>query len=333
MTKNQKPILAAFNRLREFVSPELLNVNSLILSAADSYSELIPTITTHLTASGGKRLRPMLTLAVAKIVGIQNTAHIKLATAVEYIHTATLLHDDVIDESSLRRGKETANNLWGNKASILVGDYLLSQSFKLMVETGSLAALGMLANTASTITEAEIWQLELIGKIDISLEEYIKLVTGKTAALFAASCAVSAVAMNLPKSITDSLYAYGLNLGICFQIVDDILDYFSNSEDFGKNIGNDLLEGKITIPLIYAYQLGSSEERQFIAMLLTNANPSEHELDQLYALFNKCNARGCALKVAVEYAEKGVKCLESVGVLYDIALLNEVILEQPTRVD
>lgn len=317
--------------LREYIAPELEMVNELILISAQSYAELIPTITNYLTQSGGKRLRPILTLGAAKLLGINSDAHIKLATAVEYIHTATLLHDDVIDESELRRGNKTANNVWGNKASILVGDFLLSQSFKLMVDAGSLEALNLLATTAKEITESEVWQLELTRKIDTSLEDYIKLVRGKTAVLFAAAASVGAVAMQQSKHIVDSLYQYGLNLGICFQIVDDLLDYSSSSDEFGKVLGNDLKEGKVTMPLILAYQDANIEDKKFLKNLIAFGDCSADSLLRVRDIFQTYQSIEKSKSFAKQYAALGIEAIKSANLSLQCEVLIKLLEEQIAR--
>lgn len=251
------------------VKPELDTINQMILDMARSHAHLIPEITKHITAAGGKRIRPILTLLVGRLLNIQNKGHyIKLATSVELIHTATLLHDDVIDESSLRRGVKTSNVIWGNKPSILVGDYLLSHAFYLMVGTESLDALSLLSKTSIKITESEIWQLDLIGKLNISLEDYIALIRGKTAELFGAACASPAHLEKDLKQYVDDLYDFGINMGILFQLIDDTLDYSSSQESLGKQIGADLEERKITLPLILLYQNASEGEKKLIASTL-----------------------------------------------------------------
>ncbi len=253
-----------YTELKNMLDNGLRQVDDIILKLADSHIELIPEIVNHLTQSGGKRIRPLLTLACAEMIGCTNPAIVKLAASVEFIHTATLFHDDVIDESDLRRGQQTAKSIWGNKASILVGDFLLSHAFKLMVHSGSLEALSMLASASITITEAEVWQLDLIGKVMEEKDKYIQLILGKTASLFAASCAVAGILNKADQAVLDALYEYGLNLGILFQITDDLLDYSAEEKVFGKRIGSDFLEKKMTLPLIVLLNLASEEDKQLI---------------------------------------------------------------------
>jgi octaprenyl-diphosphate synthase len=250
--------------MQELVSDGLVAVNAIIKEIAKSHVEMLPEVVNHLMDLGGKRVRPMLTLLCGKMLGADPKKTAKLAAAVEFIHTATLFHDDVIDESATRRGKSTANSIWGNKASILVGDFLLSHAFRLMVQSGSLRALDMLASAAVDITEAEVWQLELIGKEGNSIEDYIQLIRGKTAVLFASSCAVSGLLLEDGGATSDALYEYGMNLGIIFQITDDVLDYYATEPKFGKLIGGDFAERKVTLPLITLLQNASPAERIWV---------------------------------------------------------------------
>lgn len=318
-----------FDDLKSAVLPELQQVDQLIIDAAQSYTNLIPHITEYLVSAGGKRIRPMLTLACSKMFYIGDASHIKLATAIEYIHTATLLHDDVIDESLLRRGKKTANHVWGNKASILVGDFLLSQSFKLMVSTDNMEALGLLASTAASITESEIWQLELIKKADLSETDYITLITGKTALLFAAACAVGAILTSRSKHEIDNLYNFGLNLGICFQIVDDILDYTAATSTFGKIQGNDIREGKVTLPFILAYKNASPEQKSYLEGLLINP---EADLSNLMQLLKQTDAVSRSHKTAFHYAEKALEHLAQTEETPYSSILKEVVQFLPERI-
>ncbi len=294
-----------YDKLKSLIHPELEEVNNLILSFVKSDVDLIPTITNHLTAAGGKRLRPILTIACAQLFEKTAEASIMLAAAVEFIHTATLLHDDVIDESNIRRNLSTANSIWGNKASILVGDYLLSQAFRLMVKAGNIDALSMLADSALFITESEVWQLDLINKVDLTIDNYIKLITGKTAVLFAAACAVSAIVQFQEKEIIDKLYNFGMNLGICFQIMDDILDYYPRDRKFGKKIGRDFYEGKITLPFVIAYKNATSADKEALTGLMLKNNKDEGTLKEIFTYFDKYNAFNESLKIASNFSIKG----------------------------
>jgi len=218
---------------------------------------LIPDLAKHLIDSGGKRLRPMLTLAAAQAGGYAGDHHVRLAAAVEFIHTATLLHDDVVDESALRRGKVSANLMWGNKPSVLVGDFLFSRAFQLMVETSNLAVLDILSGAAAIIAEGEVMQLKSSNNLSVTEEHYLKVVSSKTAALFAAACQIAAVVAERPESEEAALDAFGRNLGIAFQLVDDAIDYVSDAGTMGKDTGDDFREGKMTLSVILAYARGS----------------------------------------------------------------------------
>lgn len=238
-------------------------VNAVILDRMQSDIPLIPKLAGHLIAGGGKRMRPMLTLASASLLGYGGTRHHRLAAAVEFIHTATLLHDDVVDGSDLRRGKRTANIIWGNPASVLVGDFLFSRSFELMVEDGSLKVLKILSNASAVIAEGEVNQLTAIRRLDLSEERYLEIIGAKTAALFAAACRIAAVVAERPESEEAALDSYGRNLGIAFQLVDDAIDYVSDAGTMGKDAGDDFREGKMTLPVILAYARGDAEARAF----------------------------------------------------------------------
>lgn len=238
-------------------------VNTVILDRMQSDIPLIPKLAGHLIAGGGKRMRPMLTLASASLLGYGGTRHHRLAAAVEFIHTATLLHDDVVDGSDLRRGKRTANIIWGNPASVLVGDFLFSRSFELMVEDGSLKVLKILSNASAVIAEGEVNQLTAIRRLDLSEERYLEIIGAKTAALFAAACRIAAVVAERPESEEAALDSYGRNLGIAFQLVDDAIDYVSDAGTMGKDAGDDFREGKMTLPVILAYARGDAEARAF----------------------------------------------------------------------
>src|SRR6187399_3126742 len=239
------------------------SVNAIILDRMQSEIPLIPALAGHLIAGGGKRMRPMLTLAGAELVGYSGTRHQKLAAAVEFIHTATLLHDDVVDGSGLRRGKRTANIIWGNPASVLVGDFLFSRAFELMVEDGSLKVLRILSHASAVIAEGEVDQLTAQRQVETSEEHYLHIINAKTAALFAAACRIAPVVAEGGEEAEEALEAYGRNLGIAFQLVDDAIDYSSDEATMGKGVGDDFRDGKVTLPVILAYARGSSEERAF----------------------------------------------------------------------
>ena len=249
--------------LLDIVAEDMQAVNRIILDKAVSDVELIPKLAHHLIESGGKRLRPMLTIAAAKLCGYQRDGHIRLAAAVEFMHTATLLHDDVVDESDYRRGKASARRVWGNQASVLVGDFLLGQAFRMMVEVGSLSALKILSGAAAIIAEGEVMQLAAAKNTATTEDAYLAIIDAKTAALFSAAAEVGGAIANRPAEEQAALRSYGRNLGIAFQLVDDALDYSGNSARLGKSVGDDFREGKITLPVILCFRRGGDRERAF----------------------------------------------------------------------
>ena len=272
--------------LAALLAPKLAAVNDLIAERmASEHAPRIPELTAHLVAAGGKRLRPMLTLASAMMCGYKGPYDIHLAATVEFIHTATLLHDDVVDESTQRRGRPTANLLWDNKSSILVGDYLFSRAFQLMVETGSLKVLDILSNASATIAEGEVLQLTAARDLSTTEASYMQVVRGKTAALFSASTEVGGVIAGAPQAHCKALYDYGDALGIAFQIVDDLLDVTGDSKATGKNIGDDFRERKVTLPFIKAISKANAEELEFLSRTIAKGTQKdgdlEHALDLL----------------------------------------------------
>ena len=251
------------DRLVALVGADMQRVNALILSRTGSEVQMIPEVANHLISSGGKRLRPMVTLAAAQMFGYSGDGHVKLATSVEFMHTATLLHDDVVDESDLRRGKKTARMIWGNQASVLVGDFLLGQAFRMMVDVGSLEALDILSTAASIIAEGEVMQLAAANNLETTEDEHFAVIKAKTAALFSAAAEVGPVIAEANRTDKAALRSYGTNLGLAFQLIDDALDYGGSSTELGKNVGDDFREGKVTLPVILAYRRGTAEERAF----------------------------------------------------------------------
>jgi len=270
---------ASLDQLAALVGNDLAHVNRAIVERMHSPVELIPQLAGHIIAAGGKRLRPMLTLAAARLCGYTGQRHIRLAACVEFIHTATLLHDDVVDESSLRRGLASANALWGNKSSVLVGDFLFSRAFELMVEDGSLRILAILSRASSVIAEGEVLQLTTANDTGTGEDAYLEVVRAKTAALFSAAARIGAVVAERPKTEEDALESYGLNLGIAFQLIDDVLDYSARQEKLGKAIGDDFREGKITLPVILAFRRGDDEERAFWRRTLETLDQSHGDSD------------------------------------------------------
>ena len=268
----------ALTALTALVRPDLEACNRLIIDRMQSPVALIPQLAAHIIAAGGKRLRPLLTLAAARLCGYRGERHVALAACVEFIHTATLLHDDVVDESALRRGQASANALFGNKPSVLVGDFLFARAFQLMVQDGSLKVLAILSQAAATIAEGEVLQLVTQNDTATTEEQYLAVVDGKTAALFAAATRVGAVVADRPEAEEAALDSYGRNLGIAFQLVDDALDYAAEQERLGKTVGDDFREGKITLPVLLAYARGSEPERAFWRRTLEDRELVEADL-------------------------------------------------------
>ena len=312
--------------LAEVLAGDMAAVNALIRDRmASRHAPRIPEVTAHLVEAGGKRLRPMLTLATARICGYGGGDHLKLAATVEFIHTATLLHDDVVDESTRRRGRPTANLLWDNKSSVLVGDYLFSRSFQLMVETGSLRVLDILANASATIAEGEV--LQLTAAQDLATDEavYLQVVRGKTAALFAAACEVGGVIAGASDAVTRALHDYGDALGIAFQIADDLLDYGGSSAMIGKNTGDDFRERKVTLPVIKAVAKASAEERMFWVRVIEKGQQDAGDLEWAVDLMRRHGAMEAARDEALGWAARARAALAAVpdhdlrGVLADLA--------------
>lgn len=270
---------------------------------ASEHAPRIPEVTAHLIEAGGKRLRPLLTLAAARLCGYSGDHHVKLAATVEFIHTATLLHDDVVDDSAQRRGRPTANLLWDNTSSVLVGDYLFARSFQLMVETGSLRVLDILANAAATIAEGEVLQLTVSRNLDTSEETYLKVIRGKTAALFSAACEVGAVVAEAPPAHIAALHSYGDALGVAFQIVDDLLDY-GGTEAIGKNLGDDFREGKMSLPVIKAVAAADADERAFWQRTIGKGRVEEGDLDHALALLQRHGALEATRADALAWAAR-----------------------------
>ncbi len=286
----ESPGAGSLERLSELVAADLERVNGTILSRTGSEVTMIPEVANHLISSGGKRLRPMLTLAMAKLSGYRGDGHIKLAAAVEFMHTATLLHDDVVDESDMRRGKLAARMLWGNEASVLVGDFLLGQAFKMMVEVGSLPALDILSSAAAVIAEGEVMQLGAAKNTATNEDEYLAVIRAKTAELFAAACEVGPALAAKEKAERAACRSYGMNLGVAFQLIDDALDYGGKSAKLGKNVGDDFREGKITLPVVLSFRRGNDEEREFWNRTLGRGEINDDDLDTAIGLMAKHHA-------------------------------------------
>jgi octaprenyl-diphosphate synthase len=292
------PSIAALIKL---VAADMERVNTTILSRTGSEVTMIPEIAQHLIESGGKRLRPMLTLAMAQMAGYGGDGHVKLAAAVEFMHTATLLHDDVVDESEMRRGRLAARMLWGNEASVLVGDFLLGQAFKMMVEVGSLRSLEILSSAAAIIAEGEVMQLAAAKNTATTEDEYLCVIRGKTAELFAAACEVGPALGARAKAEQSACRSFGMNLGIAFQLVDDALDYGGKAAKLGKNVGDDFREGKITLPVVLSFRRGSEAERTFWRRALEDGDASEADLDHAIGLMTKHRALEDTIQRARHY--------------------------------
>ena len=277
----------ALDQISALVGDDLVKVNQVIVEKMDSPVALIPQLAGHIIAAGGKRLRPMMTLASSALCGYQGERHISLAACVEFIHTATLLHDDVVDDSDLRRGQDSAKAVWGNQASVLVGDFLFSRAFQLMVQDGSLRVLKILSDASATIAEGEVMQLMTTNDTETSEEAYMEVIRAKTAKLFAAAAEIGAVIAERPAAEAEALESYGMNFGIAFQLVDDVLDYSAEQTKLGKTIGDDFREGKITLPVVLAWRRGTGSERQFWRRTLETMEQSEGDLEEAIGLMNK----------------------------------------------
>ncbi|HVG80813.1 MAG TPA: polyprenyl synthetase family protein [Methylomirabilota bacterium] len=305
---------ADLNDLLALTAQDMAAVNALILARMQSPVELIPQLAGHLIAAGGKRLRPMLTVASARLCGYDGTRHHRLAAAVEFIHTATLLHDDVVDESDLRRGLATANAVWGNKPSVLVGDFLFARAFELMVADGSLRVLDILSRASAIITEGEVMQLVTANDVATSEGAYLEVIKSKTAALFAAACRIGAVIAERPRAEEEALDEYGRNLGIVYQLIDDALDYAADQAKLGKTVGDDFREGKITLPTILAYLRGEEEERAFWRRTLEELRQEPQDLDRAIQLMRRHGALEDTISRARHY---GAMARDALGVFPD----------------
>jgi octaprenyl-diphosphate synthase len=289
--------------------PDMTDINVLITARMQSEVAVIPALAAHLIAAGGKRLRPLLCVAAARLCGTENSHHHHLSAAVEFIHTATLLHDDVVDSSQLRRGKVAAHLIWGAPSSVLVGDFLFARAFELMVETGSLRALDILSKASAVITQGEVLQLMKAFDLNLSQDDYIEIISSKTAALFAAASESGAVAAGASEEKIKALYDYGMNLGLAFQIQDDILDYQGSADDLGKNAGDDFAEGKSTLPLILAIQ-ATRDEAVFWERTISKREQQAGDFQRAQALMNSSGALDAARKVAYAYADKARSALK-----------------------
>ena len=311
--------------LSDALDEDMRYTNAVIIDRMQSPVELIPKLATYLIAAGGKRIRPLLTLSATQVYnGDMQNAH-KLAASVEFIHTATLLHDDVVDESLERRGKEAANLVFGNQASVLVGDFLFSRAFELMTECDNIQVLKILSNAAAIITQGEVLQLSAAGRIETSMDDYIEIITSKTAALFAAACEVGPVLSGADETQAKAMHDYGLNMGIAFQIADDALDYSADRETLGKVIGDDFREGKITAPILLALEKANDEEKQFWSRTLVKRDQNDSDLKKAQNILDKHDAIQGSLSMAENYAEKAQQALENIPATPLRTLLHDLV--------
>src|SRR5579871_5979873 len=307
----EKTAANPIDRLHGLLEDDVAAADRLIHERMGSSATLIPDLTRHLVDSGGKRLRPLLTLAAASVCGHTGNMHIKLAAAVEFIHTATLLHDDVVDASSLRRGKLSANMVWGNKPSILVGDFLLSRAFQLMVETGDMAVLYILANASAVIAEGEVMQLKSANNLATTEDDYLIIVGAKTAALFAASAESGAVIANAGKEHVVALKSFGQNLGVAFQLVDDALDYSGRQAQMGKSVGDDFREAKVTLPVILAYERADEDAKRFWQRTIQLGHQRDGDLQRAISYIEQSGAIRDARDQARRYARQSCRALSA----------------------
>jgi len=293
------------------VDSEFSAVNTLITEQLSSRVPLVEKIAQYIIESGGKRMRPLVTLLVGQALNCETQSSVKLATIIEFLHTATLLHDDVVDTSDLRRGKATANANWGNAPSVLVGDFLYSRAFQMMVEIGSVEVMDVLANATNVIAEGEVFQLMNAKNPDVTEQQYFEVIESKTAMLFVAAAVGAARLANANDAKVEAAKTYGLQLGLAFQLVDDVLDYTGNAEEMGKNVGDDLAEGKPTLPLIYAMQQGSKEQRELLRSVIRAGDSSK--IDQVLAIVKDTGAITYTMNAANECRDKAIKAAEQFG--------------------
>ena len=315
----------SLDALMALVAADMNGVNAVILDRMQSKVALIPELAGHLIAGGGKRMRPMLTLASAALLGYTGTRHHKLAAAVEFIHTATLLHDDVVDGSGMRRGKRTANLIWGNPASVLVGDFLFSRAFELMVEDGSLRVLRILSHASAVIAEGEVEQLTAQRRIETDEEQYLEIIGAKTAALFAAACRVAPVVAEASEEAELALESYGKNLGIAFQLTDDVIDYASDEATMGKGVGDDFRDGKMTLPVILAYARGTDSDRAFWREAIAGDRAADPDLAHAISLMRGTGALSDTIEHARHYGRRAVDALAGFPASKAKAALTEAV--------
>lgn len=303
------PTLSPLDTLAGMLDSDMAAVNAMIMARMESRVPMIPQLAGYLIASGGKRIRPLMTLAATSLYGGAMVRAHRLATAVEFIHSATLLHDDVVDDSAERRGKPSANIAFGNEASVLVGDFLFSRAFQLMTEDGSLDVLKILSDASAIIAEGEVFQLSIQGNIDASMNDYLDVIRGKTAALFAAACEVGPVIADAGDTHRQAMYDYGLNLGMAFQIIDDVLDYAADQTKLGKTVGDDFREGKMSLPVILALQAADADERAFWQRTIADKNQTDADFDTALSICEKRRVFEKGLALAHDYADRAKTAL------------------------
>ena len=306
----QDAALSPAQALWDLTGDDMAAVDALILDRMQSSVGLIPNLAQHLVGAGGKRLRPLLTVSAAQLCGYDGTSHHKLAAAVEFIHSATLLHDDVVDESDLRRGKKPANLIWGNSASILVGDFLFARAFNLMVETNSMEALGILSHASSVIAEGEVQQLAALRNLAMTEADYLRVIEAKTAALFAAATEVAPVIAERPTIERDALREYGLKLGLAFQLVDDALDYGGMESALGKSVGDDFREGKMTFPVIRSLETATEDEKAFWRRVIVDHDQKDVDLEKAVSMLRASGALEKTMDLAKQYSADAAKSLD-----------------------
>ena len=322
----------SIKHIYDYIRDDLAQVDQAIKLCVSNRDKTIKLISDYLLEAGGKRLRPALAIMSAKLFDYNGKNHIKIATAVEFIHSATLLHDDVVDESELRRGNLTAHQKWGNKRSILVGDFLFSQAFMMMVDTKSLPVLEVLSKAAGIIAEGEVMQLNVINNITLSQEQYIKIVSAKTAELFAAACKAGAIIAEQTEETWQLMYNLGMNIGIAFQIIDDILDYNANVDKLGKNIGDDFYEGKVTLPTIITYDQATAEEKKQIIEIFNLPEKTKEDFDRFRKLMQQYKVEMIVTSLASEFIDNCHKILDKLPDNKVKAMFRETLDYQIKRV-
>jgi octaprenyl-diphosphate synthase len=305
------PELSPVDALRQALGDDIQALDNTVLACMESPVPLINQLAAYIIAAGGKRLRPLLTLAIARLVGYQGAHHLKLGAAVEFIHTATLLHDDVVDESTLRRGQAAANEIFGNQASVLVGDFLFSRAFQLMVDTDCPHVLRILADASAVIAQGEVMQLVFTGNLDLTRKQYFEVISAKTAALFGAACEVGAEIAQAQAAYSDAAKRFGHHLGVAFQITDDVLDYKGQTTSLGKNVGDDFKEGKLTLPVVIALEYAPDYERDFWRRTMVDLEQKEGDFDYAQNLLRQHNALETSMQLAQEEIDKAIMALAS----------------------